>query len=327
MKHASLGSTGMYVSSVGLGTATLGVAPRVEDADRLVGRALDLGITLVDTANSYGNQPRFDRPGAPPAAERESAEEILGRALGARRHDLVLCSKVMEPIGDGPNDRGLSRRHIFSQVESSLRRLRTDYLDVYYAHHPDPHTPIEQTLSAFNDLIRQGKIRYYALSTFGAWQMTETLWKADRLGLAAPVCNQVAYSLANRTAEEEIVPACLKFGLTLTAFAPLGGGLLAGEQALQRPIVGAQRFGLGGFNATKLDLARRFNALAHNWGYAPSSLALAWLLSRPSVSCAIVGAESIGELETATNACDIELPPDLLTQLDEIGRPEPRAWY
>jgi len=327
MKYALLGSTGVHVSSIGLGTATLGVAPRIEDADRVIGRALDLGINLVDTANSYGNQPRFDRAGAPPSAERQSAEEILGRVLGARRHEIVLTSKVMEPVGDGPNDRGLSRRHIFSQVEASLRRLRTDYLDVYYAHHPDPHTPIEQTLWAFGDLIRQGKIRYYALSTFGAWQATEAALKAERLGVPPPVCNQIAYSLANRAAEEDIVPACLHLGMTLTAFAPLGGGLLAGAHALERPIVGAQRFGLGGFSDAKLELARRFNQLADAWHYESVGLALSWLTSRPAVSSAIVGAETIDELETAASACDLTLPAELLGQLDELGRPAPRTWY
>ena len=186
MRYSTLGSTGIKVSCIGLGTATFGVAPLADDAERLVGRALDLGINLVDTANSYGNQARFDRAGAPPAAARASAEEIVGRALRARRRDVVLCSKVMEPVGAGPNERGLSRRHIFDQVEASLGRLGTDHLDVYYAHHPDPATPIEQTLRAFDDLVRQGKIRYAALSTYPAWQMTEALWTADRRGFAPP---------------------------------------------------------------------------------------------------------------------------------------------
>ena len=168
MRYSTLGSTGIKVSCIGLGTATFGVAPFESDAGRLVGRALDLGINLIDTANSYGNQARFDRTGAPPAEARASAEEIVGRALGARRRDVVLCSKVMEPVGAGPNERGLSRRHIFNQVEASLRRLGTDHLDLYYAHHPDPATPIEQTLRAFDDLVHQGKIRYATLSTYPA---------------------------------------------------------------------------------------------------------------------------------------------------------------
>jgi 1-deoxyxylulose-5-phosphate synthase len=168
MRYGTLGNTGVKVSCIGLGTATFGVAPFEGDARRLVGRALDLGINLIDTANSYGNQARFDRAGAPPAEARASAEEIVGRALGARRHDVVLCSKVMEPVGAGPNERGLSRRHIFNQIEASLRRLGTDHLDLYYAHHPDPATPIEQTLRAFDDLVHQGKIRYATLSTYPA---------------------------------------------------------------------------------------------------------------------------------------------------------------
>ena len=327
MKLSPLGSTGMRVSRIGLGTATFGVAPLAEEADRLVGTALDLGINLFDTANSYGNQSRFDRPGAPPAAQRQSAEEILGRALKGRRHDVVLCSKVMEPMGPGPNERGLSRRHIFQQIEQSLRRLQTDHLDVYYAHHPDPDTPIDQTVRALADLVREGKIRYWALSTFSAWQMTETLWKADRLGAPPPACNQIAYSLANRAVEEDVLPACERFGITTTVFAPLGGGLLAGEKALSRPVVGARRFGHAGFNDKRLEFARRFNALASEWSIAPPRLALAWLMTRPAVSAAIVGSETTEELELAASACDLELAPELLSQLEPMGKPEPRTFY
>jgi 1-deoxyxylulose-5-phosphate synthase len=327
MKYAPLGPSGIRVSCLGIGTATFGVAPLAEDADRLVGRALDLGINLFDTANSYGNQPRFDRPNAPAAAERLSAEEILGRALARRRHDVVLCSKVMEPVGPGQNDRGLSRLHIFNQVEASLQRLRSDHLDVYYAHHPDPLTPLDQTLCAFGDLVRQGKIRYYALSTFNAWQMTEVLWRSERLGVPPPVCNQISYNLSNRASEGDIIPACLRFGLSVTVFGPLGGGLLAGEEALQRPIIGSKRWGFAGFSERQLEVARRFYAIAKEWGHAPAPLALAWLTSRPAVSTAIIGPETVQELDANAAAAELELDSKLLEQLDGIGRPEPRAWF
>ncbi len=142
MKYARLGRSGMSVSRIALGTATFGVAPQEEEAIKLVHAALDLGVTYFDCANTYGDQARFNRPGAPPHDQRRSAEEILGTALAGKRHKVIISSKVMEPVGDGPNDRGLSRRHIIQQVERSLARLKTDYIDLYYMHHPDPTTPI-----------------------------------------------------------------------------------------------------------------------------------------------------------------------------------------
>jgi aryl-alcohol dehydrogenase-like predicted oxidoreductase len=320
MRYATLGSTGVKVSCIGLGTATFGVAPLAEEAGRMIGRALDLGINLVDTANSYGNQARFDRAGAPPAAARESAEEIVGRAIGARRHEVVLCSKVMEPVGAGSNERGLSRRHIFDQVETSLRRLGTDHLDLYYAHHPDPATPLEQTLRAFDDLVRQGKIRYSALSTYPAWQMTEALWTADRRGFAPPVCNQIAYNLANRAAELEMLPACRQFGVGVTVFSPLAGGLLAGPAVRQRPVAGGLRWGASGFSGRQVALAERLEAQAAESGQSPAVLALAWLVSRPAISAALIGPETITELEANAAAGAVDLTPDLLARVDSIGQ-------
>ena len=184
MKCSVLGSTGVRVSRVCVGTATFGVAPSPHDADGVVGAALDLGINFFDTANVYGSTPTFDRPGAPPASERESAEEILGRALAGRRDEVVLATKSGERRFDPAA--GLSRRYIIQQVEQSLRRLRTDHLDLYYAHFPDPDTPLEQTLAVYDDLIRQGKLRYVALSNHPAWQLTEALWIADDRRLASP---------------------------------------------------------------------------------------------------------------------------------------------
>jgi aryl-alcohol dehydrogenase-like predicted oxidoreductase len=327
MRYNLLGRSGLRVSCLGLGTATFGVAPLAGEAGELVARALDLGINLFDTANSYGNQSRFDRVGAPPAAARRSAEEILGEALAPRRNRVVLCSKVMEPVGVGPNDSGLSRLHILRQIDESLRRLRTDYVDVYYAHHPDPQTPIEETVLAFSDLVVQGKIRYYALSTFNAWKMTEVLWACERLNARAPICNQISYSLANRDAELNVIPACLRFGLGTTVFGPLSGGLLAGTDALRRPVSGDQRWGFAGFTPAQLDLAKSFNAIASECNVAPATLALAWVTSRPGVSAALIGPESVQELEVDAAPVEFELSKELLDRIDLLGHPEPRSWY
>ncbi len=326
MKYRQLGRTGVRVSAITLGTATFGVAPDADLAGRMVTRALDLGINMFDCANSYGNQSRFDRPGAPPADQRASAEEILGQALRGRRDEVVLCSKVMEPIGPGVNDRGLSRLHIFNQVEASLRRLGVSHLDVYYAHHPDPTTPLDETLRAFDDLVRQGKIRYAALSTHPAIQVVEALWICDRLGLHAPVANQVPYNLATRNLERDMTPACARHGISLTVFSPLAGGLFAGPQVRDRTFAGAKRWGGQGFNATQLQLADQLQGAAEDSGHAPAELALGWLLAQPVVASAIVGPETLDELDACAAAADLVLAEEVLARIDTIGRPPPSMW-
>src|SRR6476661_1332852 len=225
MEYSLLGPTGVKVSKICLGTATFGVAPDAQEAGRVVHAALDAGINFFDTADVYGATPTFDRPGSPPAAEREPAEQLLGRALVGRRGDVVIATKSGERRFDPAA--GLSRRYIIQQVEHSLRRLGPDYIDVYYAHFPDPDTPLEQTLVAYDDLVRQGKLRYAALSNHPAWQGVQAPWIADHRHLSAgPVCAQVKYNLIDRAAEHELGPACQQFGLSMVPFGPLHGGLL-----------------------------------------------------------------------------------------------------
>jgi aryl-alcohol dehydrogenase-like predicted oxidoreductase len=315
MKYSTLGPTGVRVSRVCVGTATFGVAPSVQAADGVVRAALDLGINFFDTADVYGSTPTFDRPGAPPAAEREPAEEILGRALDGRRDEVVLATKSGERRFD-PNA-GLSRRYIIQQVEQSLRRLRTERIDLYYAHFPDPKTALEQTLAVYDDLIRQGKLRYVALSNHPAWQVTEALWIADdRRLVSAPVAAQVMYSLLDRTAEAELAAACVRFGLSIVPYAPLHGGLLADLKVLDRDIAGDKRYGGPGFSDTEIAVARDLDRLAREWGLVMYQVSLAWLLSRPAVASVIVGAETIDELCRNASAADIELTPE---QLDAVS--------
>jgi 1-deoxyxylulose-5-phosphate synthase len=318
MQYSILGPTGVRVSRICLGTATFGVAPSAQDADRLVGEALDLGINFVDTADTYGNMPVFDRPGAPAAADRAPAEEILGRALRGRRDEVVIATKSHGYVGPGINDRGLSRRHIIRQVETSLRRLGTDYIDLYYAHNPDPDTPLEQTLAVYDDLIRQGKVRYVGLSNFPAWQVTHALWIADDRRQHAPVAAQVKYNLIDRAAERELAPACERFGLSIVPYAPLHGGLLADLRVLDRKVAGDQRFAGPGFSDAEIALAREVDKLSREWGLAPYQISLAWLLSRPTVASVIVGAETSEELRANATAANVHLEPmqlDLLTAL------------
>jgi 1-deoxyxylulose-5-phosphate synthase len=319
MQYSILGPTGVRVSQICLGTATFGVAPTAKDTDRLVGEALDLGINFVDTADVYGNMPVFDRPGAPAAADREPAEQLLGRALRGRRDDMVIATKSNGIVGLGVNDRGLSRRHIIHQVETSLRRLQTDYIDLYYAHDPDPETPLEQTLAAYDDLIRQGKICYVALSNHPAWQVARALWIADDRRLNAPVAAQVKYNLIDRAAERELAPACQQFGLSLVPYAPLHGGLLAGLGVLDRDVVGDQRFAGPGFSEAEMAIAREVERLSCEWGLAPYQVSLAWLLSRPAVASVIVGAENSEELRANCTAADVRLETAQLDALTALA--------
>ena len=319
MQYSILGTTGVKVSRICLGTATFGVAPLAEQADRVVGAAIDLGVNFVDTADVYGHMPVFDRPGAPAAADREPAERILGRALRGRRDEMVIATKSNGVVGPDINDRGLSRRHIIRQVDSSLRRLETDYIDLYYAHDPDPDTPLEQTMAAYDDLIRQGKIRYVGLSNHPAWQVVQALWTADDRRLQAPVAAQVKYNLIDRTAERELGPACAKFGLSIIPYAPLHGGLLADLGVLDREVSGDQRFGAAGFSEGEVAIARRVDQYSRDWGLQPYQVSLAWLLSRPAVTSAIVGAETPEELQANATAAEVELDQAQLDALTALG--------
>ena len=277
------------------------------------------GINFFDTANVYGATPTFDRPGVPPAAEREPAEQILGRALAGRRDEVVIATKSGERRFDPAA--GLSRRYIIQQVEQSLRRLGTDYIDLYYAHFPDPDTPLDQTLSVYDDLVRQGKVRYVALSNHPAWQVTQAMWIADDRRLAAaPVCVQVKYNLIDRAAEHELAPACVQFGLSIVPFGPLHGGLLASTQVEEREFSGDKRFGGSGFTETELEIGRAVERLSQDWSLQPYQVSLAWLLSRPAVASAIVGAETVEEITANATAADVELEQaqlDALTALQD----------
>jgi aryl-alcohol dehydrogenase-like predicted oxidoreductase len=323
MKYSVLGRTGIKVSRICLGTATFGVVPTAEDADAVVGVAREVGINFVDTADVYGNMPVFDRPGAPAAVDRQPAEQILGRALRGRRDDMVIATKSNGVTGHDVNQRGLSRRHIIRQVESSLRRLETDWIDLYYAHDPDPDTPLEETLAVYDDLIRQGKIRAFGLSNHPAWQLTHALWIADDRRLHEPVAAEVKYNLIDRAAERELSAACTRFGVSIVPYAPLHGGLLADLAVLDRDVSGDQRFGQPGFPETEIAIAREVDRLSRTWGLLPYQVSLAWLLSRPAVASVIVGPESHDELRANATAADVVLDAEQLDALTALADQAP----
>ena len=307
-----------------LGTATFGVSPLAGDAPALVRSALDRGVNFFDTANSYGNQPEYDRPSAPAHSDRPSSEDILGRALVGVRDQVHLASKVGEPLGrdrvNGPFVGLLTRSHILEQVDNSLRRLRTDHLDLYYAHRPDPRTPVEETVTAFDDLVTTGKIRAWGISNFSAVQTQAVVKAAKELGAQPPTAHQARYNVVEREIERSgVVAAALSTDVPLLAYAPVAGGLLAGIQALDRDYIGNRRWGGPGFSEAERAAGRRFAELAAEWGTSPSTLARAWLTTRPGVAGVVIGTSSSTNLDQACRARELTLSREQLAALDAVG--------
>ncbi len=319
MKYSLLGKSGVRVSQIALGTATFGASPVEPDAVRLVGRALELGVNFFDTANSYGVGSRWDRPGAPSSEERRSAEEILGTALQGHRSEAVIATKVGEKVAKSPNEGGLSRSHILQQVEMSLRRLKTDYLDIYYAHRPDPETALDETLGTFDDLIHQGKIRYYALSNFPAWRLVEALWICHERRLRPPVCVQALYNLTVRSPESELLPAIRSHRLSLVAYSPLANGLLSGADVLTRAVLGKQRWGGPAFDERQRAQALHMDSISKEANIPPAQLAISWLIGQPGVASAIIGSERIESLEASCRATEVSIPKDIEQALLRIS--------
>jgi aryl-alcohol dehydrogenase-like predicted oxidoreductase len=310
MQFRTLGRTGLQVSRLGLGTMTFGHPRWGADeaaADRIVGRFLEAGGNLIDTADSY---------------HEGRSEEILGRVLRGRRHAVVLATKVAGPTGPGLNDIGLSRKHIHHAVDSSLRRLDTDYIDLYQVHAWDPTTPIDETIRALDALVRAGKVRYLGCSNFAAWQLTKANARAEALGAPRFDAIQLQYSLVCRHVEREHVPLCCEEGIALLPWSPLAGGVLAGRVSADGTPAPGSRMDLdAGFrgefvtpgNQTVAALVRE---LAKAGGCSPARLALAWLLARPGVTAPIIGARSVEQLEDNLAALTLAPDPGALARLE-----------
>lgn len=312
MKYRRLGNSGVKVSEIGLGSwLTYGSSVEDQTAGNIIHHAYENGINFFDTANVYN---------------RGEAEKVVGKALSSYKRDsYVLASKVYFPMGDGPNDHGLSRKHIMEQCDASLQRLGTDYMDLYQCHRYDPDTPLEETLMALDDLVRQGKILYYGFSEWSGAQISDAAHIADKRNLHRPVSNQPIYNMLVRYIEKEVLPISEREGLGQVVFSPLAQGILTGKYrpgeqppADSRAANSDINFAMERFmddrileNVVKLeDLAR------NELGVKLSQLALAWILRKPGVSSTIVGASRPEQLEENLKAAELELPDNLLDEID-----------
>jgi aryl-alcohol dehydrogenase-like predicted oxidoreductase len=315
MEYRRLGTTGLRISRLGLGCgnfggigsspAFYGMGESEQEAFSLMDRAWEAGINFFDTADAYGGG---------------RSETFIGSWLkqkGSRARDQILVSsKVFNPVGEGPNDRGLSRRHILRQVDASLTRLQTDRLDMYLIHEPDPETPLEETLRALDDLIRTGKVLYVGASNIEAWRLARALWISDKNHLSRFEWVQNSYSLLDRTPEREVFPLCADQGLGFTAFSPLAGGWLTGKYRSDRPYPAGSRMTLRPEPYQHLVNEQTFCGLAalseeaRSRGIEVSTLALAWVLHHPLMTAAIIGPRRAAHLDSALAALGVTLSPD-----------------
>jgi aryl-alcohol dehydrogenase-like predicted oxidoreductase len=312
MRYRQLGASGLKVSEISLGSwLTYGGYVEEQRAVDCIHRAFELGINLFDTANVY---------------MRGRAEQVVGRALeGIDRDDYVLATKVYFPMGEGPNDRGLSRKHVMEQCERSLRRLGTDYVDLYQCHRPDPETPVDETLRALDDLVTHGKVLYVGVSEWSAEQIEEARLVQADLGLDPIVSNQPQYSMLYRQIEEAVIPVCRALGIGQIVYSPLAQGVLSGKyRPGDRPPAGSR----GASEEDSVFMRRfmedeiiravqRLRPIAEGAGLTMAQLAIAWVLREDSVSSAIIGASRPEQVEDNVVASGVELSPDVLDAIDE----------
>ena len=308
MKYRTLGKSGLKVSSIGLGTNQFGGKVGADKTKNIIHAALDMGINFIDTADVY---------------QEGRSEEFIGRALEGRRQDALIATKVYYQVGEGPNDRSASRQHIMEGVEASLRRLRTDHIDLYQIHAWDHDTPIEETMRAMDDLVHSGKVRYIGASNFSAWQLVSANALAKEKSWTKFVSIQPHYHMLERDIETEIVPACSYFGIGILPYFPLAGGFLTGKYSQDQPAPPGSRGESSEYvqrymtpnNYTKVD---KLKAFAGESGHSLNELAHAWLLSQPHVSSVISGATSVEHVQANAAAADWELAEEEIIEVNAI---------
>jgi len=321
MEHRALGRSGLKVSTMTMGTASFGGGlaafgdTQLEGAKRQLAMAREAGVTLVDTSDAYSNG---------------LSEEIVGEALADQRDDWLIATKVRFPMGEGPNDRGLSRHHVIRACEASLRRLRTDHIDLYQLHEWDGQTPVEETLAALQHLVDSGKVRYTGVSNFSGWHLMKTLGAAEREHLVRPVAQQIYYTLESREAENELLPVAADQGLGVLVWSPLAGGLLSGKYTRGEDGNVAGPKGsrhLGDWSEPPINTPDRLFAtidvlreIASGRGVSGAQVALAWLLTRSTVTSVIVGARTDEQLADNLAAASLELTADEVAALEQVSR-------
>jgi 1-deoxyxylulose-5-phosphate synthase len=326
MEYKKMGRTGLKVSSIAIGCLEFGRKVNESVACQLIDAAMAAGVNFIDTADVYGKE-NFTKP------TRGASEEVVGKALKGKRHSVVLATKLEGLIGPGPNDRGLSRRHIVTGIEESLRRLQTDYIDIYYAHAPDYSTPLEETLRAFDNLVRQGKVLYIGMSNFYAWQVAKALWISDKNNLARCDCVQTAYNLIGRDAEVELLRLCESEGVGVNVWAPLAGGMLTGKYAQsdpnQPPPPGARAYP-NTWRASNFEAIARLKQIADSHSRNLAQFSLAWLLQNPLVTSIVCGANSVNQLEENLKSAEVRLSAEELAACDQVWqtlRPKASFFY
>lgn len=309
MQYRSLGKSGLRVSAIGLGTNQFGGKVDADGVARIIHRALDVGVNFIDTADTYTGG---------------RSEETIGQAIAGRRDEVVLATKVASKVGDGPNMSGASRKRIMDGVEASLRRLNTDYIDLYQIHRFDPHTPFDETMRALDDLVRSGKVRYIGASNYAAWQLCRANDVAEMAGGVQFVSIQPHYHMLERGIERETVPYCQEFGIGIIPYFPLAGGFLTGKYAEGAPPPSGSRgetspYVQRYFTPENFHKVAVWSDFARRHGRTMSQLAVAWLLARPQVSSAITGVTSIAQLDDNVKAADWELSTAEMEEIDALA--------
>ena len=326
MQIRRMGRTGLKVSEICLGTMTFGNQADEATARAIMDKAFDAGVFFFDTADAYplGSTPEM----------RGRTEEIIGRWLRGRREDIVLATKCRSPMGPGPNEGGLSRKHIIAAAEASLKRLQTDYIDLYQMHAPDPETPIDETLRALDDLVRDGKVRYIGCSNYPAWEICRALWTSDRLNLHRFECVQPRYNMLFRHIEDEILPLCRDQGLGVIAYNPLAGGLLTGRYRKGQQVEEGTRFALqnaGPLYRERYWQAAQFNAVERLQNYFAErgqsiiAGAIAWVLEQPGITAAIVGASRPEQLDESLRGAETHLDEETRAVCNDVWYTIPRS--
>ena len=313
MKYKSLGKSGVKVSELCLGTMIYGRQVDEAASIKIIKRAVELGINFIDTANVY--------------VEGRS-EEIVGKAIKGMRDEIVLATKLRHRMGPGPNDEGLSRKHIMKSVEDSLKRLSTDYIDLYQLHRPDPATPLKETLFALDDLVSDGRVHYIGSSNFSAWQIEKALRISEVYGLECFVSSQPRYNIIDRDVERELLPLCQEEGIGVIPYSPLAGGFLTGKYQPDKSMPEGTRGQLRPewmkqyFTERNQAILQELKSLSTETGLKMSQLSLAWLLANPAITAPINGASKLEQLEENIEVVDNPPPTQALERISEVSKPD-----